>query len=395
MGVVSDNSGYPLLRDSLNHFEEVCVFWRKAAEPKLGGLAERWLLYFGGKGWLRVGLVALILGLAGYGGWQAVHNIRAHTAGFWWRFQTAYHQSGSGSAAPHIFDSHIVGNHHLELKWTAVAGALKYRVYWHSSDDKDIHPLGEDVDSLGAVVDVHPLRKEGYISVKGIGPGNIPSPESEKIAFVTNGENYLDTVEPLPPSEQGEPPKAANQNGGTAVTAGPRRNGGAAVTAGPPQRQGPAATAASAVAAAPLVNSNDVTQAIQAGIPQNGGIATRLGTALAVIAGKTVTATGSSAARLPACGARNIRWHKEPSPGHPRSILVEWDDTNASDQVNLFAARFSQSQSFDRDGTLIRGHSVYWWPPDQGEQVFLLYLTTVNSQGDESAPSPRMLVDLR
>ena len=109
--------------------------------------------------------------------------------------------------------------------------------------------------------------------------------------------------------------------------------------------------------------------------------------------GKSLTSAGTP--QKPACAARNIRWQKYPSPGHPRSILVQWDDPSAGDQVNLYAARFSQAQSFDRDATLIRGHAVYWWPPDDGEQVFLLYLTTVDSHGEESAPSERLMVDLR
>jgi len=188
MGVAEEDSGHLLLRDSLNHFEEVFIFWRRTAEPKLGGLVERWLLYLGAKSWLKVGAAALVLGMAGVGTWQTVHYVRSHNADFVYRFKTAMHPSAPGAAAPHITDSHLVTSHRLELKWTAVPGALHYRVYWHTPDDHFIHPLGADVDTLGAVVDIHPIWKEGYVTVTGIAAGDIPSPHSEKIAFVTNGE---------------------------------------------------------------------------------------------------------------------------------------------------------------------------------------------------------------
>ena len=105
--------GFPLIRDTVDELINLLTFWRH--DVHLGQIVERWLLYFGRKGWLKVGLAALVLGLAGYGGWHALHVIRSRAVGFWWRFQTAYHQSGTGPAAPQFVDQHIVTGHHLDL----------------------------------------------------------------------------------------------------------------------------------------------------------------------------------------------------------------------------------------------------------------------------------------
>jgi hypothetical protein len=43
----------------------------------------------------------------------------------------------------------------------------------------------------------------------------------------------------------------------------------------------------------------------------------------------------------------------------------------------------------------LRQPSGTWTPPAKGTQVYLICVTAVNAQGQESAPSERVLVDLR
>ena len=206
------------------------------------------------------------------------------------------------------------------------------------------------------------------------------------------------TISPVPTPQTGG---TVIQNGGAEKSSLARRKAGEGGGEGkskavPSSQPSPDASVGgrsqtSPPSATPLVTANDATQLMQAGLPQTGGI----GSGRECLGYDCRQIRGARRPSKPACAARNIRWSKVPTPDHLRSILIQWDDQKAGDQTNLYAARFSQSQTFDRDGTLIRGHSISWWPPDQGEQVFLLYLTTVDSHGMESAPSDRFMVDLR
>jgi hypothetical protein len=161
----------------------------------------------GGLGWLRVGLSLLAVGLAGYGGFQASHNIRDRTLNFWFLLHTqgatAFQAEGAGMA-PQITDHHWVSGHRMRLEWTSMGSKVAYRVYWTSPDGKDIWPVGEDVSTLGAIVDVNPALKEGSLDVTAIGAGDIESAHSNKVGFFTTPENGFNQVEPLPISEPEE-----------------------------------------------------------------------------------------------------------------------------------------------------------------------------------------------
>jgi hypothetical protein len=131
--------------------------------------------------------------------------------------------------------------------------------------------------------------------------------------------------------------------------------------------------------------------------PQTPGVAQRLSNALADIAGKAVTAPGAPApaAKKLAPGPKNLRWSKDPAPGHPNRIMVEWDSAGENTVYNFFDAPYSNPSAVDRDGYLLKKCRIHWTPDGDGEQVFLIHVTSVNSQGEESAPSQSVMVDLR
>jgi len=391
--------GYPLIRDTLNHFEELCAFWRKTEKPQLGWLAERWLIYFGGKGWLKVGLVALVLGLAGVGAWQTVHYVWSQAGDFWYRFHTAFEKSGSGRAAPLITDHHTVTRHRLHLQWTSVPGALKYQVFWHSPDDKDISPVGGDVETLGAIVDIQPAHGKGYITVIGISAGDIPSPHSEKIAFVPTGENYLDSVWPLPPEEQGtpaaggSPPTTSGMTGPKGPPGGNSHKGSAARSPSP-NTSSPAGAGGGSIApgspTAPLVNANDVTQAIQAGLPQTGGIGSRLANAAAALVGKAVTPGGAATAGIPT--VQGFQWER----GLNGTIRLRWTSAGDGFRYTVYGAYHGPHPVFDVCFHPPTSATVFNWPPPtQGGKVYELYVVAVDAKGNEGLPSPHLIIDLR
>jgi hypothetical protein len=129
----------------------------------------------------------------------------------------------------------------------------------------------------------------------------------------------------------------------------------------------------------------------QAFVPQTGGLVQRVGNAVALLAGKAVTAGGSSGAKKLAPGPQHLRWHS--IPGND-SIIVEWDPMPGW-HFNFHAAPWGPNPTFDVDGALLRSSSVTWTPPPHAPKIYLFYVTAVNSQGEESAPSERLLVDNR
>jgi hypothetical protein len=309
-----------------------------------------------------------------------------------------------GLPAPQIALAGYAPGHKFYLVWKSVANGMSYQILsscgYTGPQNTEFTNLDKPVSTPGAMVDLdHNLcHNPVALEVRSVAPNGDESERSDPIVVTLTEDNVGFTADPLEPAEA-----AVLSATATPTTSKPAVGQQASQTqqqirktvdshtsdsqksGNPPHANPPSANPSP-------VTANDVTQAIQAGIPQTGSLGSRLATAAAVLAGKTLM---PGAPHKTACAARNIRFHKEPSPGHPRSILLEWDDSNPRDQANLFAARFSQSQTFDRDVTLIKGHAVYWWPPDDGEQVFLLYLTTVDSHGEESAPSERLMVDLR
>jgi len=131
--------------------------------------------------------------------------------------------------------------------------------------------------------------------------------------------------------------------------------------------------------------------------PQTPGVAQRLSNALADIAGKAVTAPGAPAPAAPSYSSdvpipRNLKWAKHPGD---RDIILNWDDLGPDFHYNLYASYASDHPKFDRDGHLLRKAIIYWTPPVKGEQVFLFYVTAVDAQGRESAPSERVMADMR
>jgi hypothetical protein len=88
----------------------------------------------------------------------------------------------------------------MVLKWASLGPGYRYRVYWNSPVGRLVHPVDEasDVTTRGAVVDVNPAWKKGFLTVTAIGPGEIESPPSEPVPFETTPVNKTDAVEPLP-----------------------------------------------------------------------------------------------------------------------------------------------------------------------------------------------------
>jgi len=208
------STGYTLIRDSVNGLTKF-LWWVKDAH--FGELAVRWLIYFGSRGWLMISVTVIVLGFTLVGAYQTTTYVHSNWGDFWWRFRTAaFHSqapSDSGHAAPRVVETRPIDRHRLLMKWTAVPGALKYRVYWHSPDNHSIQPLDQDVEGLGAVLDVSPVMGEGYLSVTALSAGNNESPHSDRFGFIPNGENNTNSVSPLPVEEQGNQQTAASQNG--------------------------------------------------------------------------------------------------------------------------------------------------------------------------------------
>jgi hypothetical protein len=143
--------------------------------------------------------------------------------------------------------------------------------------------------------------------------------------------------------------------------------------------------------AVPLVTAGDATNVMQSVVPQKQSVPTRFANAVAIIAGKAVTAPGAPApaAKKLAPGPKNLRWR--PNPGTD-SITIEWDPMGTDYHYRLYASPF-KNPSFDQDPNLFTSASLTWTPPPGVEKLYLFYVTAINSQGEESAPSQRLFVD--
>jgi len=196
------------------------------------------------------------------------------------------------------------------------------------------------------------------------------------------------TVQPVSPAPVAAPPTSGLSS---PPPAKPREhNGKSNENRAPSPGISPLSAPSSGSGSAPLLNANDAAQLIQAGVPQNGGMVQRVGNALAVLAGKTIT-VGSPAAKKLAAGPQHLRW--QPIAGS-ESITLAWDPMPGY-HYNLYASPYSDHPSFDKDGSLVRSSTVTWTPPPHSPKIYLFYVTAVNSQGEESAPSGRLMVDNR
>jgi len=91
-------------------------------------------------------------------------------------------------------------------------------------------------------------------------------------------------------------------------------------------------------------------------------------------------------------GPKNLQITRIPGK---RDIQLTWQDMGPDFHYNVYASLANDPPAFDRDGYLLRQPNGVWTPPKKGPQVFLIYVTAVNPQGQESAPSERRMVDLR
>jgi hypothetical protein len=195
---------YTLLRDTVNFLANILIFW--GPKDRAGDLAERWVVYCRETGWLRVGLSIAAIGLAGYGGWHLTRHVMGAVSSFGFRVSGSNSQPGTRNpqllldGSLRITKHYYIAGHRMVLKWASLGPGYRYRVYWNSPDGRNIQPVDEvhDVATPGALVDMNPAWKKGFLTVTAIGPGEIESTPTAPVLFETTPVNRLNSVEPLP-----------------------------------------------------------------------------------------------------------------------------------------------------------------------------------------------------
>ncbi|OGR90334.1 MAG: hypothetical protein A2992_00255 [Elusimicrobia bacterium RIFCSPLOWO2_01_FULL_59_12] len=191
--------GYPLLRDTVNAVAHLVFFWAK--DSKLGELAEQWALRLQLTGWARGVGILLLWGLAGYGSWHLVREIRARAPVWVSRGQAAGRGPASflAAPAPQLTGQRWISGHRLELHWNPAGANHRYRIYRASENGKHMRPLAqEDVRTPGAIVQVSKVRGKVFLSVTAINPQDEESAYSAPVEFDPLPVNDQDSVEPLP-----------------------------------------------------------------------------------------------------------------------------------------------------------------------------------------------------
>jgi hypothetical protein len=208
-------SPYPLLRRMVDLATQIFLFWIKSVQPvvpsKPGDLFDDWCR----KGWFRAGLVALEVGLVGYGGWHLEQDIR-HFGWHFWKGGLSGTSAMTGFLnprssflpSPHLTATRLVDGNRLELHWDPVAPGCTYRVYARSPEGGGILPVAGDVSTPGATVNYFYSsdRKRVLISVTTLNPNHDESLHSDLIAFDLSPVNNQYSVTALPISGSQVPP---------------------------------------------------------------------------------------------------------------------------------------------------------------------------------------------
>jgi hypothetical protein len=408
---------HPLLRQTAN-------FWARAfhidrdSHPKVvaGDLLVDWVNATGRalwRGWPRILITGLVLALALNGVWHVKKDARDWAAQHWIGAGVLSLLSrGVGLPAPQMALAGYEPGHKFHLVWTPVAPHMSYKVLWSSNytgrrSGAFFSNVDKPVTSPGAVVDLSRLvcGDSAALAVRTVAPDGSESGLSNVIMVSLTEDNVNFTADELSdhetaaltatvlPTPQGTPPVPTPHptSGGGSNHTSNGHHGSPTTTSGMTTKNTSVPPTPATPTGTPLVNGNDVTQVGQAFVPQTGGFVQRVGNAVALLAGKAVTSGGSPAAKKLAPGPQHLRWH--PIPGSD-NIIVEWDPMPGC-LFNFHAAPWGPNPSFDVDGALMRNPAVIWTPPPHAPKINLFYVTAVNAQGEESAPSQRLLVDNR
>jgi hypothetical protein len=206
-GINTLNPGYPLLRQSVSvglQFLRIWA-WPKDFGDQVGELVEEYAIRVGALKWLKVTALLALYGLAGYGAYMAYNTIR-HAA-FGMRQEVLLNKNNliphAASRTPHDVDSSSgfvsqrwVSGHRLELRWTPVADAVKYRVYAQDPLGRDERILGE-VSTAGAVVSVSHFADRSLIGVTAINAADEETAIEGFAEFTPTAINDRDRIEPI------------------------------------------------------------------------------------------------------------------------------------------------------------------------------------------------------
>jgi hypothetical protein len=138
-----------------------------------------------------------------------------------------------------------------------------------------------------------------------------------------------------------------------------------------------------------VLDSNDATSLMQAGLPQTGGIVQRVGNALAVIAGKSVT-SGGTAGAVPT--PQGFQWERAPNG----AVRLRWMSVGGGYLYTVYGGFAGPQSVYDTCfHPPIRDTAYLWIPPKEGPKYYDLYVVAVDSKGNQSLPSQHQLIDLR
>ena len=79
-----------------------------------------------------------------------------------------------------------------------------------------------------------------------------------------------------------------------------------------------------------------------------------------------------------------------------QAVRITWEETAGRVGYNLYASYDAHPPDFHKENEQpLKQNFVIWDAPREGSRKFLFYLTTVDDQGRESAPSRRVRVELK
>jgi hypothetical protein len=144
------------------------------------------------------------------------------------------------------------------------------------------------------------------------------------------------------------------------------------------------------------IGAGEATQLMQSVIPQTPGIVTRVGNALAAIAGKAVTSGSPAVAGSPTAQGipvvQNFQWERVVNG----MLRLRWSPVGDGFRYTVYGGYAGPHPAFDtcfqppRSGT-----AADWIPPKEGPKYYDLYVVAVDAKGHEGMPSQHLIIDLR
>lgn len=341
--------GYPLLRDTVDELMKLSSFWRQKFQT--GRILERWLIKARETGWFKTGFLVVFMGFSFYGVYQGSTEIWHKARDIYFRLQAQPGAGGAGGTAagrPEIIDHYLLAGNRLRLTWSSAGPNMSYRVYYQPTNADFDDPLGQDVSTPGAIVDINPTWKKALITVTAIAPNGVESAHSNAITFLLKPENQSNTVTPLEEGEQDQGTEA-NQNGGS-----------------PGQRlTGRAAKGRSIMGNhSPRSRSADVSASGHSGQPPSSPPAPRV----------IVPAHTEVHYELKTPDLIYITWRPVGPPG-----LYAY---------NVYSfAKADMSSGPRKENTAPIKSTVVTWTPETGLETYWVVITAVDAQGNESSYS--------